>query len=56
MYPETQCLAQAEVDRVVGTDRLPGIEDISSLPYMNAVIKEAMRWHPSLPLGKSSAS
>ncbi|EMD36008.1 hypothetical protein CERSUDRAFT_96232 [Gelatoporia subvermispora B] len=43
--------AQAEIDSIVGTDRLPTIEDKSSLPYVGALIKETMRWHPVVPLG-----
>ncbi|EMD35994.1 hypothetical protein CERSUDRAFT_52911 [Gelatoporia subvermispora B] len=50
-YPEAQRSAQAEIDRVVGTDRPPRMEDMPDLPYVNAVIKEAMRWRPTLPLG-----
>ncbi|KAJ7223139.1 cytochrome P450 [Mycena pura] len=51
LYPETQRLAQAEIDKIVGTERLPMITDMPNLPYVNAVVKETMRWHPALPLG-----
>ncbi|KAJ7618383.1 cytochrome P450 [Roridomyces roridus] len=51
MYPEKQRLAQAEIDRVVGSERMPSVSDRASLPYVNALIKETMRWHPALPLG-----
>ena len=54
LYPEVQKKAQAEIDAVVGTDRLPEIEDRPSLPYINALIKELMRWNLVLPLGESS--
>ncbi|EMD36023.1 hypothetical protein CERSUDRAFT_138759 [Gelatoporia subvermispora B] len=50
LYPEKQKLAQAEVDAVIGVDRLPTIYDRGSLPYVEAVIKETMRWQPALPL------
>lgn len=43
--------AQAELDTVVGPSRLPSISDRSSLVYVEAVLKEAMRWHNVLPLG-----
>lgn len=52
LYPEALRKAQAELDRVVGTERMPTIDDRGSLPYVNAVIKETMRWHPALPLGE----
>jgi len=51
LHPDKQRLAQAELDDRIGVERLPTIEDRSNLPYVNAVIKETMRWHPALPLG-----
>ena len=50
-YPEVQEAAQAELDRVVGCDRLPNFPDEESLPYIGAVIKETLRWHNVTPLG-----
>ncbi|KAF5356610.1 hypothetical protein D9758_008240 [Tetrapyrgos nigripes] len=50
IYPEVQEKAQAEVDAVVGTDRLPSFRDRSSLPYVGAVVKELYRWLPIVPL------
>ncbi|CDO71681.1 hypothetical protein BN946_scf184915.g25 [Trametes cinnabarina] len=50
-YPEVQRKAQAELDAVVGPHRLPDFGDRDALPYINAVIKEALRWHIVLPLG-----
>jgi cytochrome P450 len=52
MYPEVQRKAQAEIDAVVGPHRLPGYNDRDSLPYVNAMMKELLRWHPVGPLGK----
>lgn len=52
LYPEIQRKAQAEVDAVVGQDRLPSFEDRESLPYVEAVVKELYRWLPIVPLGK----
>ncbi|THH28148.1 hypothetical protein EUX98_g6047 [Antrodiella citrinella] len=43
LYPEVFKKAQAEVDRVVGLDRLPDFHDRDSLPYLNSVIKEIYR-------------
>ena len=51
LYPEVQKKAQKELDAVVGTERLPDFSDRPSLPYINAIIKELLRWHPATPLG-----
>lgn len=51
LYPEVQRKAQEEIDRVVGTGRLPNFEDRENLPYVDAVVKEALRWHPVTPIG-----
>jgi len=51
IYPEVQKKAQAEIDAVVGKDRLPSFQDRSSLPYVGAVVKELYRWLPIVPLG-----
>ncbi|KAJ7810310.1 cytochrome P450 [Mycena olivaceomarginata] len=50
LYPQVQRIAQQELDTLLG-DRLPTILDRESTPYLNALIKETLRWHPSLPLG-----
>ncbi|KAI0712389.1 cytochrome P450 [Earliella scabrosa] len=49
--PNAQRKAQAELDTVVGHNRLPEMEDRDDLPYVNAIVKEAMRWHTAVPLG-----
>jgi cytochrome P450 len=56
LYPEIQKKAQAEIDAVVGPHRLPDFEDRPSLPYINAIVKESMRWHLVLPLCASFSS
>ncbi|KAH6891595.1 cytochrome P450 [Coprinopsis sp. MPI-PUGE-AT-0042] len=50
MYPDVQRKAQEQVDSVVGQDRLPVFSDFEKLPYLQAVIKEAGRWHAVVPL------
>ncbi|KAJ8702954.1 hypothetical protein PTI98_001622 [Pleurotus ostreatus] len=50
-YPEVQLKAQAEIDQVLGGDQLPVLEDYSSLPYLNALIKELHRFRPIIPTG-----
>ena len=52
LYPEVQKKAQAEIDTVIGPNRLPDFGDRPSLPYINAVVKEVMRWHLVTPLGE----
>ncbi|KAG1788818.1 cytochrome P450 [Suillus plorans] len=49
-YPYVQKRAQAEIDSVVGRDRLPTFEDRASLPYVESVIRETLRWQPVVPL------
>ena len=44
LHPEAQKAAQAELDAVIGPDRLPTFADEQSLPYLAAVIKECWRW------------
>jgi cytochrome P450 len=51
LYPDVQKRAQAEIDSVIGTDRLPTFEDRASLPYVDAILRETLRWQPILPLG-----
>ncbi|KAG1852552.1 cytochrome P450 [Suillus subluteus] len=51
LFPDVQKKAQAEIDAVVGPDRLPSITDQDSLPYIGALAKEALRWHAVIPTG-----
>ncbi|KAK6971826.1 cytochrome p450, partial [Favolaschia claudopus] len=48
--PEAQKAAQDELDRVI-SHRLPGLDDRTQLPYLNALVKEALRWELVIPLG-----
>ncbi|KAF9232730.1 cytochrome P450 [Melanogaster broomeanus] len=50
LYPEAQRRAQAEIDAVVGNDRLPTFEDRPSMPFLEATLRETLRWHPVAPL------
>ncbi|KAH9929328.1 cytochrome P450 [Fomitopsis serialis] len=50
LYPDIQRKAQAELDRVIGNDRLPEFSDQRSLPYISAVVQEVLRWRPVTPL------
>jgi len=53
IHPEVQRKAQAEIDRVIGNNRLPTLADMSNLPYVEALVKEVFRWNPVTPLGES---
>ena len=53
-YPEVQKKAQQELDSVVGTHRLPSFGDRERLPYIEAILKELLRWHPVGRLCKSA--
>jgi cytochrome P450 len=56
LHPEIVKKAQLELDSVLEGKRLPVIEDRPSLPYVTAIAKEAMRWHPVLPMGEPSVN
>ncbi|KXN89170.1 O-methylsterigmatocystin oxidoreductase [Leucoagaricus sp. SymC.cos] len=49
LYPEVQRKAQEELDRVLN-GRFPEFNDRPSLPYINAMVKESMRWQLVTPL------
>jgi cytochrome P450 len=51
LFPDVQRKAQEEIERVVGQNRLPNTADRINLPYINAVVKEVLRWHPVAPMG-----
>ncbi|KAH8093138.1 cytochrome P450 monooxygenase [Cristinia sonorae] len=50
LHPEVFKKAQEEIDSIVGPDRLPDWEDRDSLPYLNCVLKEVLRWNVPVPL------
>ncbi|KIM89841.1 hypothetical protein PILCRDRAFT_812637 [Piloderma croceum F 1598] len=51
LYPDVQTRGQEELDRVVGTDRLPTFDDRPTLPYIEGILKETLRWNPVVPGG-----
>ncbi|KAA1477985.1 cytochrome P450 [Dentipellis sp. KUC8613] len=51
LYPDVQREAQAELDAIVGSERLPCLADRARLPYIDALVKEVLRWNPIFPLG-----
>jgi len=52
LFPEVQKKAQAELDAIIGPERLPTLSDRQSLPFMEALLKEIHRWHAVSRLGK----
>ncbi|KZP11706.1 cytochrome P450 [Athelia psychrophila] len=50
-HPDVRARAQAEIDAVVGADRLPSFADRASLPYIECVMSECLRWAAPVPLG-----
>ncbi|KAI0050340.1 cytochrome P450 [Auriscalpium vulgare] len=50
-FPHVMRKAQAEIDSIVGFDRMPEFEDKERLRYVCALIDETHRWRPVTPLG-----
>ncbi|KAH7884301.1 cytochrome P450 [Phlebopus sp. FC_14] len=50
LYPDVQKRAQQEIETVVGSDRLPNFSDRPRMPYVEALLRETLRWHPVAPL------
>lgn len=42
-HPEIQKKAQAELDKIIGTEHLPTLEDREDLPYIECIMKEVLR-------------
>ncbi|KAI9117201.1 hypothetical protein K1719_011367 [Acacia pycnantha] len=49
-HPRMLAQVQQEINAVVGRDRLVTELDLPNLPYLQAVVKETFRLHPSTPL------
>lgn len=49
--PAVQKKAHRELDEVIGRDRPPTLADMARMPYIKALIRETLRWHPADPLG-----
>ena len=53
LFPHVQREAQVELDKLVGSSRLPDVVDLDSLHYIRGIALESLRWAPVLPLGVS---
>ncbi|KAI0027362.1 cytochrome P450 [Vararia minispora EC-137] len=51
LNPHTQVKAREELDRVIGRERIPDFSDRPNLPYVNAILMETLRLHPTTPVG-----
>ncbi|OQV09706.1 hypothetical protein CLAIMM_13798 [Cladophialophora immunda] len=51
LYPDEQKRAHAQLDDVVGNDRLPKPSDLEKLPYIRQIMKEVVRWMPTAVTG-----
>ena len=51
LYPSVLHRAQEEIDRIVGSDRFPLFSDREDLPYVDALVKETLRWENAAPTG-----
>ncbi|KAK7345105.1 hypothetical protein VNO77_15553 [Canavalia gladiata] len=49
-HPDKMSKAREEIELVVGNNRLVEESDIPNLPYVQSILKETMRLHPSGPL------
>ncbi|KAJ7247027.1 cytochrome P450 [Mycena rebaudengoi] len=53
LYPDIQRRAQEAIDKVVDTGRLPAFSE--NIPYIDAIVREVLRWRPVTPLGIAHA-
>ncbi|KAK7053213.1 hypothetical protein VNI00_003832 [Paramarasmius palmivorus] len=50
LYPSVQTKAQYILDSALG-DRLPELSDYGTIPYIDALLDEVVRWMPVVPMG-----
>ena len=51
LYPDVVAKGQEQIDSIVGRNRLPTFADREKLPYIDAIVKEVLRWRPIGPTG-----
>lgn len=56
MFPEAMKKGHEELDRIVGSGRMPEWEDEKDLPYIRAIVKETLRWRPVNKFGMYHSS
>lgn len=50
-YPDSMHKVRAEIDQNTTGGRIPSIEDVEALPFLQAFVKEVLRWKPLAPGG-----
>ncbi|XP_069602823.1 cytochrome P450 2G1-like [Ranitomeya imitator] len=50
-HPDVEERIHQEIDKVIGRDRAPNVEDRPHMPYMDAVIHEIQRYVDLIPMG-----
>ncbi|KAJ3564699.1 hypothetical protein NP233_g8124 [Leucocoprinus birnbaumii] len=51
LHPTIQRKAQQQIDNLIGSEnRLPTFADRDSLPYIDAILRETLRWLPPFPM------
>ncbi|KAH7884746.1 cytochrome P450 [Phlebopus sp. FC_14] len=50
LYPDIQDRAHTELNAVVGRRQIPAFADRTSLPYIDAILRETSRWGALVPL------
>ncbi|KAJ7639211.1 cytochrome P450 [Roridomyces roridus] len=51
LYPDWIARARKEIDSVVGPNRLPTFKDRPRLPFVDALVRETLRWRPAARFG-----
>ena len=44
LHPEIQRQAQEEIDRVIGSEKLPTFDDRAQLPFLECILREIYLW------------
>lgn len=50
LHPDIQKKGQEAVDEALGGERLPTFADFGTIPYVDAIINEVLRWKPAVTI------
>lgn len=51
LFPEVQQKAQEEIDKIVGHERMPNMDDEPKMQYIRGCVKESLWWMPTTIVG-----